>query len=169
MSGMTVIPASTSTLRQLVRERLELSEAADPHGVVSALIEELPPELLEQAARKGLAEVAMEVVRAEHYRVNGNGNHSARWDNAQAAAMERPDIFARRVCVGVADGQGIWKFLGECTKGDLDGAAELKSRQAAGLERAADRLGKLANQLARSKATVVRELDRAKVETILDA
>lgn len=81
-------PASTFSLRQLVRERLALSESPDPHAVVSALLAELPAELVEQAARKGLNEIVLEIARGDHRSRSTGGNRSAKWDSAAEAVAE---------------------------------------------------------------------------------
>lgn len=157
-------------VRQLVRERLELSNSADAHVIVDDLLGDLPDNLLHLAARKGLYTLAGEISRdgLRPRSPKSSPDGSAKWDGVARAEIERPDIFGVRVAVGVRpDGTGISKFLGDCTKVDLANAEQLKRTHAAGVVAAADRFARLRKLVKANQ--VVRDVDRSKVEAIFNA
>jgi hypothetical protein len=162
-------PSSAPSLRDLVRERLEISEDPNPHTAIEGLLADLDDDLLRAAARKGLAEIAVEIVRSiNSHNLRTRPNESAKWNAAKTAVDERPDIFVQRICVGHDEhGNGIWRYLGDCSPADLQGAEQIKRSQAEGLVSGADRLAKLRKQL--KKNQIVRDLTPAKVEEILNA
>lgn len=167
----TVVSASAdySSIRQLVRERLELSDEADPGSVVADLLDELPADALRVAAHKGLYVLAGEVARRVYRSpVDNDASRSGRWESVALAEKEHPDVMMERVCVGHnPDGRGIWKFLGDCTKSDLANAAEHRTKLANGILAQAERFERLGRMLKRSQT--VRDIDRQKVEAVLNA
>jgi len=153
-------------LRQLVRERLQLSENPDPVRAINGLLTELSDDLLRLAAQKGLWAITGEVVRVDRRSaVRRDPQPSGKWDNALAAETEHPDLFAERVYVG--DPDQPWKFLGDCTKQDLLAVAEHKRTHAQGVLVEADRYEHLARAVKRGQ--IVRDLSVDKVEGILNA
>jgi hypothetical protein len=167
--SISTLRASVPSLRNLVRERLEVSDDPNPHMVVESLLSDLDEDQLYEAARKGLGEIAQEVVRSFNtHRLRSRSNTSAKWGNASRSVNEYPEVFLRRICVGHDElGNGIWRYLGDCSSADLKGAEEIKRSQAQGLVSSADRLATLRKRLKRGQ--IVRDLTPAKVEAILNA
>jgi hypothetical protein len=165
----SMTPPSAPSLRDLVRERLEASDDPNPHAVVDDVLADLDDAQYKEAARKGLAELAMEVVRSiNSHNLRTRSNTSPKWSNAKRAAHEYPEIFLRRICIGHDEhGNGIWRYLGDCSAEDLKGAEDYKRSQAEGLVSGADRLARLRKQLKRNQT--VRDLAAEKVEEILNA
>jgi hypothetical protein len=167
--AMPEAPPPTPSLRDLVRERLKTSKDPNPHTAIEGLLADLDENLLRAAARKGLAEIATEIVRSiNSHNLRTRPNESAKWNAAKTAVDERPDIFAQRICVGHDEhGNGIWRYLGDCSPGDLQSAEHIKRLQAEGLVSGADRLAQLRKQL--KKNQIVRDLAPSKVEEIINA
>lgn len=160
---------SMSLLRDMVREAVISAEVADPREAVDEVLKQLVREkrtdLIVQAAREGLLELAWSYLRHDAVR---SPNHrskepkAGKWDVVGEDVSKHRDIFQARVWTGATV-----KFLGDCSKTDLANAAEMKRKQGTTLLDNADRLDKLAKKLKRDQ--VVQDLDRAAVEEVFSA
>lgn len=148
-----------------MRDYLNGAADADPDSVVDDVMRDLEQETIMEAARFGVSTIAHEVVRNSR-NTSIRPGESGRWTGAAAAAAEHRDIFMDRICVGYdEDRHGIWKFLGDCTKADLIGAAGIKQKQADGLLNEVARYEKLARKL--DGEATVNTLDQGEVEEVL--
>jgi hypothetical protein len=150
------------SLRQLVRERLELSDDPDPHRAINGMVHDLPHDVLVRAAQFGLVEIAKHLVRDYRRRGPQTTPDSGKWDAVREAVAEHRDLFAHRVWNGAE-----WKFMADCTKADLQAAAEVKRVQADGLLADVERYTRLSKAVKRDQ--VVSDLEYAKVERIFNA
>jgi hypothetical protein len=157
--------ARPPSLRSVVADAVRMADDADPATVVDDLLGTLDPDLLAEAARRGLAGIATQVASQERNRAMTPATTGlGKWDRAKVHA----DVFGLRICVGVdGSGHGVWKFLRECDKADLRGAEDIYRNKAAGLIATADQYSTLARKL--RKGQTVGELDREAVEGVFDA
>lgn len=160
---------TTPSLRELIRERLELSQDPDPRAVVADLLDDLTPEHREQALRAALRMMAAALarqLRLDAFRP-ANPNASTKWDRVKEAVKARPDLFAQRICVGHGPDGPLYKFLADCTARDLTHAADEDRAKANGMLRRAEQYEQLARKLKGGRT--VKSLGLKTVEGIFNA
>lgn len=155
------------TYWDVIRAELDRSSVADPLVAADAALEKFTPEQQKAAARHGARQAARQLAHAQ--RVRRYRPSSPKWDGYAQARREWPEIFSRHICVAKSDdGTGVWKFLGNCIRSDLLGAAELRDELAAAISREAERFRTLAEELPNDEVSV-ESLDVEVVEWVLDA
>jgi len=155
----------TETFWDVIRAALEGSSEADPLVAADAALEDFTPEQQKAAARHGARQAARQLAHTQ--RVRRYKPSSPKWDGYAQTVREWPEIFSRRICVAKTDdGAGVWKFLGECDRRDLLGAAELRDELAAAIGQEAERFRALAEELPDDEVSV-ETLDVEVVEWIL--
>jgi hypothetical protein len=149
------------TIRQLIRERLAVSDEPDPHVIADDLAAEVTEEIAREVLRAGLVGLVREEIRGA--RIARPANPSSRkWENVAEQVALNGDIFQRRY--QTADG---WKLLGDFTRDDAQWTRDQYVRRAAEHEAHAAQFERLAKRLKRGQ--VVRDLDRADVEELFNA
>ncbi len=164
-------PYAGLSLREIIRDQLHHSPVADPHVIVAHTYRLLDDDQLEEAARFGLHQLAVDEAQAHRNRAMTKPTppaQSAKWTGAARAAKARPDIFSAQVVIGRNDdGTKSWAFLGDCDRDMLEQASTLLKEQAAGYLDRANQYVALRKKL-RGHA-LVRTLPRATVEAVFDA
>lgn len=148
------------TLRQLMRERLALSEEADPHALAGEIAAELPEEFVRDVVRAGLVSMLRQEISSSRRRTPTVPRHSAE-TNAAAAVLW--DVYSQRF--QSADG---WKFLGDFTREDAEWSRVRYAARAAENETWAARFDALAKKLTKGR-TVREALSADETEAILNA
>lgn len=150
-----------TNLRQIIHERLSLSEAPDPHVIAAEIAADLPEESLREIVRVGLVCLVQTEVRRE--RRTGSPSRSAKWDAVRDAVGAHPDIFQRRYKT-----PGGWKFLGDFTRADAQWNRDQHRTLAAQCEQRAHQFEVLAKRL-RERGIVRDQLKAGDVEEIFNA
>jgi hypothetical protein len=166
---------SKAELRELIRAAFSGNGATpEPRLIAEQLLAELSDEMYAAAARWGLEDIIAKELREERNRaMNGRPHRSAKFEARAQAASERPDIFSAVIVVGYQAGERngfdrpIRKYLGECTKRDLLGAAEIDAWKVQGMERRIGSYRTLARKLKGEQR--VNELERRIVEHVFEA
>lgn len=154
-----------TSVRQIIREHLALSDKADPHTIAGEIAADLPEDSLREIAREGLVSLIRFEIRQER-RSSLPANHSAKWANASAVVQARPEIFRRRYSTPYSpDG---WKFLGDFTREDAEWNRDQHRTLAAQCEQRAHSFEVLAKRL-RERGVVRDQLKPGDVEEIFNA
>lgn len=148
------------TLRQLMRERLALSEEPDPHALAQDLATDLPEEFVRDVVRAGLVAMFREEIRSGRRRGPSTPRHSAA---ALKEAADLWDVYSQRF--QTADG---WKLFGDFTREDAQWNVMRYDARAAENAAWSARFGALAKKLTRGR-TVREALSREDAEAILNA
>lgn len=163
------VPADDFSLFEVVRAALEGGEP-DPYRVAADVIASLSLADARAALAATLPSYVRDVIRDQRRgRVRvaspAAAPTSARWDNvAELHASGELTLLRQRVFA-----QGAWKFLGDCTREDVQAIAEDRDVLAAENAAAADRYRRLRAAMGRRKATVVRDLPADVLTRIFDA
>lgn len=151
-------------LRQIVRERLALSDEADIHALAADLMRELPRDMLEQLALKGLTEVIGEEERARRRPTRRGGPTVPRHSQEafRAAAVEF-DLYSLRY--PTPDG---WKVLGDFTRDDALWTVARYEESAAADLKEAGKFRAIAKRATKGR-TVREAIPHGDLETIIHA
>jgi hypothetical protein len=122
------LPPPRQSLREAVRAALRHSSNPDPCSVIPQLWATLTDDQYEEAARFGLRELLREETRMRRNTAMNRASAPAspRWQHGGQVARKRQDLFGVSVTVGIdSHGAGIMRFLGDCTREDLEAAAQI--------------------------------------------
>lgn len=146
-------PTTELSLRSLVREALDNSDEADPHVIADSIASAMSLPEARLALRATLPALVREVIRTQRHRGGAVPPGSARWDNVAElqASGELTLLRARVFC-------GEWKFLGDCTRADVDDVAARRATEAADLVAMAERFTNLSAAMKRKRAATVADL-----------
>lgn len=151
------------TLRQMMRERLALSEEADPHLIAQELLDDLSEDFKRDVILAGLVSMLRQEISSNRRRIplpSPSPRHS-REQFREAAALW--DVYSLQF--PTADD---WKFLGDLTREDAVWNGEQYEQRAGENLAWASRFHVLAKRLTRGR-TVREALSREDVEAILSA
>lgn len=164
---MSALPAleveQEFSLSSLVRAALE-SDEADPHRIAEDLIAAMSL----TDARIALAVTLPDYIRKSIARTRQHGvpiTSSKRWDNV-AELHASGELTLLRVRVFAL---GEWKFLGDCTRDDVQALADDRDAEAAANAAAAERFRRLLAAMKRGKAPVVSDVRPDLLRKIFDA
>lgn len=146
----------------LIRAKLAESDIADPHVIAQEIADTLPEAELRAIVGRLLPDSVRKCIHAQRTPLPARGpTRSAKW----AAIAERAEeiaIFRQRVCAG-----GVWKFLGDCTREDVEALVADYRKLAAENAAKASHFDALRRLMGRKKATVVSDLAPETVAEVL--
>lgn len=166
MSAQPAIAAEREfSLSALVRAALE-SDEPDPHRIAENVIASMSLADARMALAETLPNYVREIIRSQRRgRAATAPPASQRWGNV-AELHASGELTLLRVRVFAL---GQWKFLGDCTRDDVQAIADDRDAEAAANTAAADRFKRLRTAMGRKRAAVVSELPAAVLSEIFDA
>jgi hypothetical protein len=119
---------SSFDLRALIRDELETSAIADPHVVAEHVAKRVPDADLRAALEKALVPIVREMATVERGDViqKIGRRQGTPWHETASPLYQK--LLQQRIEVGGDERE--WKFLGDCTRGDLLHAVEFRREQA---------------------------------------
>ncbi len=147
--------ATLVSVRQLIRERLAVSDEPDPHVLAAELAADADDEMARDALREALVGMVRQQIHADRGRVTPR----RKWDG-YAEALNT--IFERRYLTEMG-----WKFLGDFTRPDAEFVAAGYEARAAAERVHAEQFAALAKKLTRGQTA--RDLGVDVVESVLYA
>ena len=164
----TPLPQPSPSIREVVREALAQNKQPDPHAIVDGVLQALSPDQYQEAARAGVAMIAVEESRFHRTRMmHGPPPKSPKWAATARTAKANRVLFEVTVYVPTENDGKKPMFLGDCSAEDLAGVSALLRLEAGGMLGNADRYDLLAKKL--KKGAVVRSLPYSTVERIFHA
>jgi hypothetical protein len=148
-------------VRQWVIDALDKSTIADPHAVADDLIDTLTDEEVFEVLQQVLPHYVTTIATQQRSRHLSDAaqptanNASPRWQAATSIYMER---------IHTSDG---WKMLRDCTRDDLEAAANDRYQRAAQLRQSADRYRALADYLDQQGVSKVGDLPEEDVVRVM--
>lgn len=155
--------AERKSLDALIRDALTDSRAADPYAVVDAVLDAIPARLRAEYLREAIVARVPSVVA----RVRTNSTPAITPGRSVKQSLIRdewwPSFLQQRVQVG--DG---WKFLADCTAGDLRMVAEMRRVKAQELLFRAEQFDLLADRMDAQGVAVLAELSEASASEVVE-
>lgn len=160
------------TLYELIEQRLEESDAANPEDIVDSLVDDILQDwsLLREALHTSLTMYVKQVqrdIRSQHWweahSEQQSEPHSGRWAKAAEAVSEQQSFFRDRVWV-----RNQWRFLGDLTREECKLVSEDYSNRAFLAQRNADRFKRLAELMETHNVQRVADLGETAREAFED-
>jgi hypothetical protein len=127
----------------------------DPHLLVEPILQALPPDLKDEAARRGVLRTVTEDMRFERAALRAAPTAGRSW--RQAAT---PDVqLGVQYCVS-----GVWKTLSDCSRDDVAWLVAYYRDTATRLQAIADELEAIGRELTAESVNYVRDLRRFREE-----
>ena len=159
---MTAVKSAFS-LRSRIKQIVEQSTTADPKVIADEVLDSITTSEAAFALAECLPDFVRIVVNLEGRRRSPSAGPGKSW-KTEAAKAYAQKLLRQRVDVS---GKGIgWKFLAECTSGELDAVAAHRRQQADDLVSTAAWFEKIAALLDEHSVETVKELPEAVLSSL---
>lgn len=161
--------ADQPTIHALIVQAMDDTDDPHPRDVAERVIQALPKSRYEEALRESLWLLVRNTSARSHCTNDPQAGSAPGRPHAEASAHVGAMGAARwsawireRVSVGA----GIYKFLGDCDRADVEHLATVRREHAKANAEAADRFDHLADLMRRHRASVVADLPAAAIAEV---